>query len=113
MRLNGWQRVGIVVSIVWAIGAAIYQRNADLENAQFAANLTYRVCTENKTLKQDFDFKSCLREVEKTSAIWLDGSWSNVAFISLAPIPLGWLVVYMLIRIYQWVKAGFNKPDDR
>jgi len=24
MRLNGWQRIGIVASVIWAIGAPIY-----------------------------------------------------------------------------------------
>jgi len=33
MRLNGWQRVGIVLSIAWALGAGIYTRSADVERA--------------------------------------------------------------------------------
>jgi hypothetical protein len=28
MRLNGWQRIGIVASVIWAIGAPIYLDNA-------------------------------------------------------------------------------------
>ncbi len=27
MRLNGWQRIGIVASVIWAIGAPIYKDN--------------------------------------------------------------------------------------
>jgi hypothetical protein len=27
MRLNGWQRIGIVASVIWAIGAPIYMDN--------------------------------------------------------------------------------------
>lgn len=33
MRVNGWQRVGIVLSVLWAIGAAIFVRNAQVQNA--------------------------------------------------------------------------------
>ncbi len=33
MRLNGWLRMGITLLIMWAIGAAVYQRNADIERA--------------------------------------------------------------------------------
>jgi hypothetical protein len=28
MRLNGWQRIGIVASVIWAIGAPIYLDHA-------------------------------------------------------------------------------------
>jgi hypothetical protein len=28
MRLNGWQRIGIVASVIWAIGAPIYMDSA-------------------------------------------------------------------------------------
>jgi hypothetical protein len=64
-------------------------------------------------MKQDYDFSSCARNSEKNRAFSLEGSWANVAMVSLVPIPIGWLAVYILIRIYRWVKAGFKKPDDR
>jgi hypothetical protein len=28
MRLNGWQRIGIVASVIWAIGVPIYMDSA-------------------------------------------------------------------------------------
>ena len=113
MRLNGWQRIGIVVSVVWAVGAAIYQRNADIERAERFVNWAYQVCTEAKSLKHESDFGDCSRELTKNWAIWLEGSWGNVALASLIPIPLGWLLVYVIIRIYRWVKTGFKRerPD--
>ncbi len=32
-RLNGWQRIGIVLSVVWAIFAWLYTRHTDVEVA--------------------------------------------------------------------------------
>jgi hypothetical protein len=29
MRFNGWQRIGIVASIVWALGAAVWTVHSD------------------------------------------------------------------------------------
>jgi hypothetical protein len=30
IRINGWQRIGIVLSVVWAVGATIYELGAIL-----------------------------------------------------------------------------------
>lgn len=107
-QLNGWQQVGIVVSIVWAIGAAIYQRNADVERAQNFANYAYKVCTDTKSLSHDNELASCSQEREKNMAVWLKGSWGNVAIVSLAPIPFGWLAAYIFIGIWRGAVIGFR-----
>lgn len=106
MRLNRWQRIGVIVSFVWAIGAAIVQRTADIERAQSFMAFAYKVCTESKALANDFDFKPCGDEMAKNWAIWIDGSWGNVAAVSLLPIPLGWLGVLIVIRLFRWVRVG-------
>ena len=33
MKLNGWQRIGVVASVLWAIGAAIYERTSQVSTA--------------------------------------------------------------------------------
>lgn len=113
MRLNGWQRIGIVLSIVWALGAAIYQRSADVERASDHAELSYRLCAEDNVRKNVLDNSNCMLELNKNMAIWLEGSWANVAFVSLVPIPLGWLVVYVIIKIYRWVNVGFKREQPK
>jgi hypothetical protein len=109
MRLTKWQRIGIVISIVWALSAGIYQRNIDIQRAEHFVDLAYRACTEAKYLHHDYDFESCSRESEKNWAIWLEGSWGNVAYISLVPIPFGWIAAYLTIKIFRWVKAEFKR----
>jgi hypothetical protein len=99
MRLNAWQRVGIVVSIVWAVAAAICQRNADVERAQDFVKYAFKVCTDAQSLSRDKDPAGCSQESETHRAIWLAGSWSNVALVSLVPIAFGWLAVYTIVGI--------------
>ena len=41
MRLNGWQRIGIVASVVWAIGAPIYLANIDFDRCRQRARDAY------------------------------------------------------------------------
>src|SRR5664279_6259939 len=103
-RLNGWQRLGIVISMLWAIGAGIHARNSDLDSARSFADLSYKVCTNEKLLKHDNDISSCERERQANIAKWLkDGnSNANIAFLALVPIPFGWLAGFIL---FYFVRA--------
>jgi hypothetical protein len=109
MRLNGWQRLGIVLSIIWALSAAIYVRHADVERAETFGKINYEVCLDSKSLAHDNDLASCEQEREKEVAVWLKGSWlGSVAFMALVPIPLGWLAAFILIYFGRAQVIGFR-----
>jgi hypothetical protein len=46
MRLNGWQRIGIAASIVWALGAPIYMDSAALRDADERWGWVYDSCRD-------------------------------------------------------------------
>jgi hypothetical protein len=84
-----------------------------LKRAGDEMSFKYRVCYEQYDSTGGASSKNlddCSKESEKVFAIWLEGSWGNVALISLVPIPFAWLMVYGIIRVFRWVRAGF-KPD--
>jgi len=41
IRLGGWQRVGIVASVLWAIGAGLVTRLHDVRDAYDLYNIAY------------------------------------------------------------------------
>ena len=100
MRMNGWQRVGLALSIAWAIGAGVHTRNADVELAQTLAKFDYERCTS--------DFSSCNREREREIETWMQGSAGKVAFAALAPIPFGWLAAFILLYFGRAQIIGFR-----
>jgi len=108
MRLSRWQLIGAVLSVAWVLGAAIYQRNADVENADNFAKFAYRVCTDSKALNHDADLTSCEQERKEKLAIFLEGSWGNAASIALIPIPVAWLAAFILINFGRAVIIGFR-----
>ena len=73
MRLTGWQRLGIVLSVVWALSAGIYTRNADVERADNFAKFAYKVCSDSKSLAHDTDLSSCAHEREEHLETWMKG----------------------------------------
>ena len=78
----------------------------DYKKASDFMSFSYKVCTDTQALKNNFDFDECSKKSEKDFDIWMVGSWGNVAVIALAPIPILWLIIYGLIKIYRWIRVG-------
>lgn len=110
--LSGWQRIGVVISVVWAVGAGIYARNADVERASNFHAAIYRTCTETKSARSDFDFSECSQDAGRASSTQMTRSWGNTAVVALVPIPFGWLAVLLILKVSRWVRAGFSADPN-
>ncbi|HXW26275.1 MAG TPA: hypothetical protein VEK73_16140 [Xanthobacteraceae bacterium] len=108
IKLNGWQRIGIIASIIWAFGAGIYTHKADVERANFFANFAYKVCAYSKEVAHETDLSSCDQERKANIIAWMKGSDENVAFAALAPIPLGWFAAFILLYVGRAQVIGFR-----
>jgi hypothetical protein len=97
-----------MLSLIWAVGAAVHQRNADVGHAQNFATFSYNVCTDGKAPHADRDLASCERLRAKEVALMMQGSWGNVAFIALVPIPIGWLLAIILFYFGKAQVVGFR-----
>jgi hypothetical protein len=106
MRLNVWQRIGVVASFAWALGGGIHQWVADVNRASEFSSLTYRTCSELRADAHDYNFAPCTAQSLKDYKTFLAGSWEDATFTALAPIPLAWLLAYAAIGIVKWVLAG-------
>lgn len=108
MRLSRWQRWGVLLSILWLLGAGVHQRNQDVEAADGYASFARRVCAEGKAVERVTDLRSCDEAVAGNRASWLTHSWGNVAATALIPIPVGWLLAFILLHAGRAEVAGFR-----
>jgi hypothetical protein len=108
MRLNRWVWVGILFSVIWAVGAAVYTHNDDAERADHFVKYAYNVCTSSKTINHDNDMSSCDAERKTNLKTWMEGSNKGAAFVALAPIPLAWFVVFVLVYVVRAQIIGFR-----
>lgn len=106
MTLNRWQRIGVIISVIWAVGAGISQRTSDIDSANEFSRLSFSICAKSKDLQNDQDLGPCFKEMSKNFDIWIDGKWVNVIYASIIPIPIGWIAVLGLVKLFRWVKAG-------
>jgi hypothetical protein len=110
LRLSGWQRIGIVASALWAIGAGLVTRLNDARGANLSYRVAYDTCREREKAQQHNDFSVCHEEGWKAYQLSLADSWEDVAIVALVPIPFGWLLAYIVVGVWRWVRRGFNVP---
>lgn len=114
-RLNGWQRIGIIISVVWALGSLIYAWpecvTPDGSVRKCPTSTIWDVLTNSRP--SDHDAKCHSEQAQSLCEPYLH----NVArrrlaqeklLWGLAPIPLGWLLIYALVAVVRWIKAGFK-----
>lgn len=104
MKLNGWQRIGVVVSIIWGIGAAIYERKHQVDSVNDIWLARLSQCSPAFS-DECFDLAS----KQHAELLALNSSnVSNILYVSLGPILVGWLTAYLAIKVFFWVKTGFQ-----
>ncbi len=118
MRLTGWQRVGVVVSILWALSVssfAAYEifKGALLDEFQFvefvpdkdSAPVTESnpFCEINRELDPNIICEKYTRQPVKSVL-----NVRSVLFAAVGPILSGWFLVYVLLWVSRWVKGGFR-----
>lgn len=108
MRLSRWVKIGIFLSVAWAIGAAVYTHDAAVESANHSAQFSYDVCAYTKRAEHSTDLSSCTAERSKTYATWMESSNTNAVIMALAPIPCAWLAVFILVYVVRAQIAGFR-----
>jgi hypothetical protein len=101
-RLNGWARIGIVLSVVWAICGSIWVLHSISDTDEIYG--LYNIClTEPKS-----DPGVCKQELEKLqAAVGWEARWALVWFV-FAPIPVFWLIAYGLVALVRWMRRGFS-----
>lgn len=104
MRLNGWQRIGVILSVLWVVGAAITYRNEQIDNAADLFQYRYKLC-----LEASVPLNKCLNSVSLQDAMDETAIWSDVAFFAFGPVIAGWLLVLSAVKVYRWVSDGFSK----
>ena len=117
MRLNGWQRLGVIVSFIWLpigfVGTAIW-----FVHAQTAPwEDTYHLCEMGvEQLQQQNpsasgalfqDDQKCLNDFLKNTSESKGEQWWAGLVGALVPLFFFWGLAWVCVRLYRWVRAGF------
>lgn len=123
-RLNGWQRIGVVVSILWAFGGAFWGYNIgyyeggnigqDFEQCKVGAQNWYEnqypIAGAPRYTTSDLvrDLGRCEAEYHGANKNATSAGWLYAVLLAVLPIPLAWLAVYKSIALLRWIREGFQ-----
>jgi len=115
--MSGWQRIGVVISVLWLIGVPGYLYVETIS----AGKTIYEQCLEkpapNLTRAEKHDI--CMKSSHDMTTGWfghtlIAGNFDTVALWSviLGPIVILWLVGSIIIATVRWIRRGFATVSD-
>jgi hypothetical protein len=118
MRLNGWQRIGVLLSILWFIVGGLWINSTVIEDlgapvvAKHLRCLDARSVQPDGTVPKDTDWGPCQAAFNREYPPAIADHWYWAIAFTLIPIPTVWLLVYGLLALMRWIMAGFasSKP---
>lgn len=109
LKLNLWQRIGVVLSIVWLFGAGGY---IFIERGQRADRVTERIRTECKRVPENIsEYSSSFNCVQSKIVAYnkiIEDRIMEAIKLAILPIPVAWLVAYIILWTVRWVWRGKN-----
>ena len=111
MRIGGFVRLGIVLSVAWIVGAGMYQNNEDLRKADSFYQFAYNVCEQNKEVRLNPKNVDCSLEAQDEARPFREARLGDVLIVAFVPVPIFWLLVFLTLSIYRSLRRGFLSPS--
>jgi hypothetical protein len=108
-KLNGWKRVGIVVSILWILAAGIYTHGFAEKRDSDIHNTFVQECLAPPRMKEAL-YTDCIKGADDWALGAYRYEWIEAAGVAFVPVPLGWALVYLALLLARWTRRGFTKP---
>src|SRR5215472_92402 len=104
-RLNGWHRIGIVLSMLWAVMGGLWGNHIAIQRGGAIPIAHYKSCIS----QPDYDDDECTAAFDEEYAAGLRDHWAfAVIMAGLIPIPVAWLLVYIVVWTARWIRRGFQ-----
>jgi hypothetical protein len=109
LRLNGWQRIGIVLSVLWFVIGGLWINSLVLDSMGASAMAEHRRCLDAVTaVPNDSSWdEACGKKFRATYSTAVADHWTYAVVYTLIPIPIVWLLVYGVVVLVRWIGAGF------
>jgi hypothetical protein len=102
--LNGCQRIGIVLSMLWPVVGGLWGNQIAIQRGDAIPIAHYKWCIS----QPDYDDDECSATFDEEYAVGVRGHWAFAAMMGLVPIPIAWLLGYVVVWTVRWIKRGFQ-----
>ena len=108
LRLSGWQRLGVVLTLIWLAGFVSVNRFWATHKA--AANYSYalQACLRHQDVSERL---GCSQAADAVFNSETKPRWGRLLLAAAWPVPLFWMLGWLAIWAGRWVRDGFE--EDR
>lgn len=111
MRLNGWMRLGVVLSAVWMVGYSGYLFNDEMAKQRATSNYFYNErsnCMAANVVRraENKPEATCISQATVDSTYTSSFPW----FVVIVPtiyLVLAWIVIGIAYGAFRWIRNGF------
>jgi hypothetical protein len=113
LKFNGWQRLGIICSVIWFLGGGFWGNKMAIDEGARMAGVEVDNCVASNKLKFGENgaysdvWTPCWKEFPANYVRDIDGHWWSALLVGLGPIPFAWLIAWGAIALTRWVRRGF------
>ena len=107
MRLSKAQRIGIVLSILWAVGMGIYTHDDTVDRANKSAEWAAGMCQDGKNLNPNNPDNCDVKRAEMFKA-GMEGDLGNSLVVAFGPLPFFWMVGFVLYYLWKIQVVGYR-----
>ena len=94
-RLNGWQRIGVVGSILWAMAGGLWGNHLAIQKGGAIPIAHYKACVS----QPDYDDDECSAAFDEEYTVGVRGHLAFAAMVALIPIVVSWPLVYIVVYL--------------
>jgi hypothetical protein len=109
-KLNGWARIGVVVSVVWILAVFAVVVTEYLSDPRSSTFFVYWVNSKtgdpippNVTRNHFFDLIFDVLPGERVV------NWGRLLGVLIFPVIAGWFSAYLGIWTFRWIRQGFER----
>jgi hypothetical protein len=116
--MGGWQRLGIITSVLWFFVGGFIGNKAALDQAgvQTSNQLDLCVAANKRRLGEygpyDQVWTPCWQQYNADFMRNAEGHWWTALAAALIPIPFGWLLGWLLLSTGRWIRGGFGPQNS-
>jgi hypothetical protein len=113
-RLGGWQRIGVVVSVAWLLVGGFFGNKLAIDNAGSLTSLWFDGCVAaNKRQFGEYGpyekvWTPCWSEYNPQFMKNAEGHWWVALAFAVIPLPIAWLLGWLVIATTRWIGRGFE-----
>jgi hypothetical protein len=111
-RLNGWNRIGLILTIIWLVGFPLYENGKREETRIRLASYSYRTCIEESVKHNDHRDCSRVFEDEYRKMNSSADGLKEYFFFSVVIATIAWIIIYLVIYVVWWVIRGFRAEPN-